>query len=224
MNKILYTIEEVQQIEKVSYRCSEKYIPIKTTSFIRTLKEFTFQKAIKYSTSKDSSAHIALLNKNDSDSDVHLLIENSFDRRVAFSLSFYYNGMMFNHIKTKHIGQNAKSISDLHKDISFYYDEAVKTIKNLDSAFLSDEHKKNIKDIAFKTRGYPNADNAFFNIKNDVSALTYITTLVNDIEQGNILKLSTGKAFKQVNRKAIMVAINSRIFKYIKNNMIEQYV
>jgi hypothetical protein len=109
---ILNNIKEVQAIEKVSPKVSERYVPIYTTELIEALApEFEFVQGYKFGRGTGSKHYITLKNK---DNDC-IRIYNSFDASLAFRAYLVSDDIQFSIVdenRVIHTGDKARSLGD----------------------------------------------------------------------------------------------------------------
>ena len=68
--KIIETVEDIKSFEQVSEKCSNKYIPMKTSDFVNTINDYKFEYGRQYR--KGSSGHYVRLSKG-SDIDLYIM-------------------------------------------------------------------------------------------------------------------------------------------------------
>ena len=214
--KSLKTLNDVEALEHTSESCSEKYVPIKTTEFIKELKDFDFIGGYRYR--GGSTAHYVRLSKGD---DVTVLIENSFDRSLSLRISFEYNEFVFGRIKQKHLGEPAKEINNMKSNINEWYTNAIKTIDSMRTLNLPKSDLETIAKIAMKARGV-NLREVHGIEYNHSNVLDFIQHLIHGIKNGDFYRMSVRsglKEIKPVQRESLMIEINHKIWKYlIRNN------
>ncbi len=217
------TIEDVKTFEKVSPKCSSKYVPIKTSDFIKAMDgkfDFVGGKQYQYA----SSAHSVTLEKGEG---LQVYIENSFDRSMSLRVSFKYNEFIFGRIKQVHIGQGAQELAKMSNDITKWYDNASGAINTLRNMTLPLDVQVEIAKIAFKARG---VDLAYIrNLEyNSNNALEFIEYIVQGIKEGDFFRtdLKTGKlkTLQKVKSQYLVVKINNEIWEYISDEYPELYI
>jgi hypothetical protein len=109
---ILNNIKEVQAIEKVSPKVSERYVPIYTSELIEALApEFEFVSGYKFGRGTGSKHYVTLKNKDND----YIRIYNSFDASLAFRAYLVSDDIQFSIIdenRVIHTGDKARSLGD----------------------------------------------------------------------------------------------------------------
>lgn len=218
---VISSIEDIKNLENVSSRVSEKYVPIKTSALVDHLKDFHFTKGSKYR--RGSSAHWVKMNPKKS-SDINVYIENSFDRTLSFRVRFEYENFIFGKIRQNHIGQNAIDIRENFKDFTKSYSQALDTFEIMSNRSLSINEMESIAEIIITTRG-----NVFKNVQGieySGSMLQFIVKLMNDVKEGELQYFNRKGQLKQLRKiksQMKMIDISSKLWKYISNKYPELY-
>jgi len=216
--KVYRKVEDIEQLERVHAKCSNKYVPIKTTEFINQLTNFNFVKCVQFKST--SSYHYVEMTKGEA---VTLYIENSFDRTNSLRISFNYNGFIFGRIRQVHKGQPAKEIIGSPEEINTWYNNAINTIESMKVLQLSRQELEDIARVAFKERGIKLQYVVGINY-NTSNLLEFVTNLVESIKDGAYGRISTygtktlTKQIKPVKREALMISINNKIWKHLEKN------
>jgi len=218
--KTIETVKDLEIFQKVSPKCSSKYVPMKTTTLVNSLKDFNFVNAHQYR--KGSSAHYVRMSNG---GEMNLFIENSFDRTMALRISFEMNGFIFGRIKQVHIGEGAVELLKNQHLINDWYSNASQTIDSLKCGIMSRNELEDIARIALKKRGVDikTVQGVKYNQKN---TFDFITELLYNIKTGGYTRHSKNgyKQIKEVNREALMIDINYKIWKYLEKNNPELYI
>ena len=217
----IVSAEDVTLFENQSPKCSSKYVPIKTSEFMKALTGFKFVSGGQYR--GGSSAHYVKMSRGD---DINLHIENSFDRSMSLRLSFDYQGFTFGRIKQVHMGEPAKDIIGSKEQINMWYKNASATIDSMRILQLSKPEMEKIAEIALKVRGinYKSVQGISYNHPN---ILEFVTTLVDNIKNGGYMRKAPSgelKEIKPVKREALMVKMNFKIWDYLEKNNPELYL
>lgn len=220
LNKRLNSMEEIQSLEKVSPRVSDKYVPMKTSALVNQLQpEYTFSHGSKFR--PGSSGHYVIMTKGES---IDLMIVNSFDRSAALSMRFNYNGFIFGNIRQVHMGESAKELIGSADEIASWYKNAQRTLNSLQTYKMPEKDLKIIADIVFKTRGVKDkVVNVNYNQKN---TLDFILHLISGIQSGTFIKETKRglKVVRELKNQKKLIKINYRIWKYLEENNPELYI
>lgn len=213
--------EEIQSFEKVSAKLSDKYIPVKTSEFIKTFEPMFEFKCLKQYR-KSSSAHYVELTKNDN---LNVYIENSFDGSLSFRIAFKYQDFVFGKIRQVHKGIPAINLNSNKQDISKLYEHASKTIDSLMDSDFTKEEKEAIAEVAFavKNKKWKYIRGINWECSN---GLNFILTLISDIKNGNLeYKSAKGwKPLRETKSQMTIVEISNAIWGLIHKKFPEYYL
>lgn len=213
--------EHIKNLEKVWSGVSSKYVPIKTTDFIKIFEpEFTFKRGRQYR--QGSNAHYVELSK---DSDINIYIENSFDTSLSLRVAFKYKDFVFGKVRQIHKGMPAIKLNEQQADIAELYSQASQTIDSLMTTEFSKEEMKSIATVALKVREKREENVRGINY-NTTNALDFICTLLNDIKEGNLEYRSTSgwKYLKEVKSDLSIVEVSNAMWKVIHKKFPEFYI
>ena len=228
----LNSIKELEYFEKISPKCSDKYVPIYTSKLVKELsKSFKFDFAGRYY--KGLNSHFAVLSKGN---DIKLYIENSFDRSLSLRVSFKYNRFVFGFVKQVHLGESAQAISEHYSEISSLYDNATTVIDSLTRMKLTQEDQLNILELAFKARNISlkRVNNIKQYLDANCNAIEFIESVLDLIENGGIevkdTKLQKGlvggktRFTKPSKNSYLKIRISKKIYEYLKDAYVELYI
>jgi len=156
MSKVKYsrfdTVEELKNFEVVSDKVSDKYVPIFTSDIIEILSpEYVLDYGEKFSNSNTQHS-VFLYNKQDNSS---IVISNSYDRSLAFSLHLISNSVRvpLDLDRQIHIGHNAASLVEGFKADKQEVFEAIEHAKDviikLRQTNIPDYVKEEVTSIVF---------------------------------------------------------------------------
>jgi hypothetical protein len=210
------TVKDIEKLEKVSMRCSEKYVPIKTSDYVREIqKHFPEVKGKQYT--PGSNKHFVILSKPGSSLQVY--IENSFDRSSSLRISFKHDQFVFGYIKQVHMGKNAIELKDIGSYISELYNNASKTLNALQDYLLPKKDLEAIAKIAFRVKDIKD-ENLYGLNYNFNNTLEFINYLIDGLFNGNfsVKRNGTFKQLKPSKSKAYYIKANKKIWDFLIEN------
>jgi len=230
--KTLTSIKELEYFEKISPKCSEKYIPIYTSKLVKELqKGFTFNYASQYRQS--INAHYVIMSKGN---DVKLFIENSFDRSRSLRISFQYNRFVFGFNSQIHLGESAKAISEHYDQIADLYSSSAKVVDALTRIKFSKDEQLDILKIMLKYKNISlkRLHNIEQYLDTNLTAIEYIDRIIDLYENGGLqvkdVKMTKGliggkiRETKGSKNTFSKVCLSKNIYDYIKEQYIEFYL
>jgi hypothetical protein len=223
MARFIKTLDGLINLERVSNKVSEKYVPIYTTDIIESLEpEFKFSHAYKLN---NGTAHAAILVtfRFNEDGD-NILIENSYDRTRAFRLSFLKNSFIIplDLDKVVHIGDRAKDIETHFAENKENILEALKNAKEivhyLQVTKIPKKIKNDIKNIVFENQIKSGKEIDITIASSYDSIFTYTETLIDRFVNGEYHTIKDGKVRKgrKVKSNFRKLQLTNKIYKYLK--------
>ena len=211
MTKFIRSITELKQLEKVSPNVSDKYVPIKTSDFIEALSNFDFLYATKYV--KGSNMHSAVLSCGEG---TNIVIENSYDRRLAFSIYFEHEGVLFGKVRQVHIGKSAQELAHMEGEVNEFYTNAIQTLHAMKNLQLDADEYREIARVGFKARSI-NIDETDFQVQdiNAENCFEFMQGLILILKMGEFNRKHSTRKPQLVKSQAKHVKICNQIWQHI---------
>ncbi len=236
LTREIHSIDELAKFEIVSPNVSEKYVPIFTSDIIEILApEFEFDYGLRFVTG--STKHFVDLVSDEG----ILRIYNSYDRTLAFRMSYIADGMSVDLgvDRVIHMGQNAKElvekIRDHKDDILTAFATAKLIVSKLSDTPITKELAEKISDEIFywdtKKKGFQGYDN-FIDMflaedsKVELSVFTYIQRSIKEYLDGNYTYVINGTKKNGRKTKAILtkVYMEKRILNVLEEEFLEYFI
>lgn len=227
-NLLLDTIQDLENIEKVSPRVSKSYVPIYSSDIANILQpEYQYSHGVQFV--KGSTKHYIEL-KSDTET---LRIYNSYDRSLALRLTLH-DGISVDLGVNRliHRGEKAKvfidNLKEVKEDILAAVQNTKKIIKFFETTKITDDLKKEISDIIFK---YDKQRKGFQEYTNyvdllDINIKNYISQSIDKYMDGDYTLIINGSKRNGTKTKSTLrkVKLENEIIKHIEKTRPEYFL
>ena len=210
---VIKTIAGLKAIEKVDAKVSKKYVPIFTSDFVEAMSNFEFSHAIMYWAKSGYSAHQAVLTAGEG---TNIIIENSYDRSLGFSIQFEHDGVIFGRVRQIHMGKSAAELAHMESEVNDFYTGAIQTLHAMKNLQLDNDEYKEMARAAFKARDV-DVDKTDFKVEaiQAKNCFEFIQALLLTVKSGNYTRENQKRSPQPIKAQSKYVNICSKLWKHI---------